>query len=146
MCFLWPARDSLGRAKLCFFMACFSNVEVSPEECVIRRSQSSSRLDVDIDLAASLRQRLGSKNVIQAPSLILLQRAWAEIVPECEQLLFWIELAEDIDEAPGHCVLICIADTLVKADMLQMFFRAVNINRFRRHVHVAAPDGWTILR
>src|SRR2546427_12938193 len=67
-------------------------------------------------------------------------------VPEGVLLAVGIELAEDVLEAPGDRLVVGLARVFVIADVLEVFLRAVHVDRRRRHVHVPAPDRRLVWR
>src|SRR5687767_1007 len=96
--------------------------------------------NIHFDLLALRRKRPGRKDVVEAPALVAVERAGAQVIPEGELLAVWVEVAKDVDEAPGNGFLVRLSDAFMKADVPEMFFRAVHVDRFGCDVHVAAPQ------
>src|SRR6476646_5130700 len=92
--------------------------------------------DVHLDLPAFLHHRTGCQNVIDSPALVLIERAGFQVIPERELLAIGIKLAEDVCESPRQRLLICTTDLFMKANVAKMLLRTMDIDRFRRHIHV----------
>src|SRR5262249_38162973 len=55
-------------------------------------------------------------------------------------------MPEYIDETPRNCIFVCGPDAFMKADMPQMLFRAMDVNRQWRDIHIATPQRGPIGR
>src|SRR6266508_5567919 len=111
-----------------------------PEEGMVGGVLRASRLDVYVAFHAVLGKRGGRKDVVDAPAFVGLQRARLAVVPDSVLLAAGMELAKDVLKSPRKRFLIDASRVFVKADMLEMCIRAMDVHRFRRHVHVSAPD------
>ena len=49
-------------------------------------------------------------------------------------------MAQNVNESPSGGVFVCATHVLVKTDVLEVFFGAVNVDRFGCDVHIAAPQ------
>src|SRR5688572_5190942 len=62
-------------------------------------------------------------------------------MPDRVLQLIGMQMPEYIGEAPGCRFLVSLPYRLVKARVAQMLFGTVHVERFRRHIRIAAPDG-----
>ena len=82
--------------------------------------------------------------MIDAPTLVVVHRARPEKVEEGVLHPFGVKVPENIGETPRYSFLESISNRLVKANMLQVFLGAVNVDRLRSDIHVPAPDRGTV--
>src|SRR5262245_12967070 len=101
----------------------------------------ATRFHIYFYSAHSFSHRPRRKDVIDSPAFVLIQRTRFQVIPECELLPFWIKPSKYINEAPRQRFFVRAANVCMKANVAEMFFRAMDVDWFGCDVHVAAPHG-----
>ena len=134
--------QSLGLRNWCAIkIVVLQYQNIRPHERVVRSSRLPPRFNIHVGGSALLQQRRSRKDVIDPPALVLLDRTRTQIIPERVLQPVRMEMAEYVHESPRSRLLVRLSYRLMKAHVPQMLLRAVNIDRFRRDIHVAAPES-----
>ena len=106
--------------------------------------RGSARFDVDLDLRAFVDHRRGREDMIDAPSLIFVERAGAQIIPQGKLLPIGVKLPEDIHKSTSQRLFRGATGVFMVSDMLQVFLGAVDVDRFGCDIHVPTPYCRTV--
>lgn len=99
-----------------------------------------ARLAVDDAGGGFFCERFCCHDVVEAPAYVAFDPLGVAVVPVSVLIGLLIELAEEIDEAEGHCFFEGGLGGWMETDVVAELFGVVNINVFGSNVEVPYPD------